>query len=236
MAAFILVRLCTERTKVGRNLKVLAVGDGIGADSIRLASAGFDVHYVDYEESITSKVAAENFTNFKKLSGNLNSTLVVVNRDQIETGTYDAVLSLEVIEHVDRPHDFLRFLQEQLSDQGLLFLSDCFAGVNSYWQTHLLSNERMSGLLPLMAAQNRLAYKGACQDPLYKPYVFQKSNLSASQLITEVLDDSLLMHNLIYEQIKLTKGRGRKIDKLAYLFKRIVINFKGYLALLRLRS
>jgi hypothetical protein len=33
----------------------LAVGDGIGADSVRLASAGFNVHYMDYEESITSR-------------------------------------------------------------------------------------------------------------------------------------------------------------------------------------
>ena len=236
MAAFILVRLCTERTRVGRNLKILAVGDGIGSDSIRLASAGFDVDYMDYEASVTSKVATENFLKFKDSESTSAGVLRVLNRHEIEAGTYDAVISLEVIEHVEKPQDFLYFLQQQLMAEGLLFLSDCFPGIKDYWQTHLLSNERLSGLVPLMAAPCGLAFQGFCQEPLYKPYVFQRSDAPINQLISEVLNQASVIEMIVREQTKLVKARVRKIDKLIYIFKRLSINLRGYLARRRLVS
>jgi 2-polyprenyl-3-methyl-5-hydroxy-6-metoxy-1,4-benzoquinol methylase len=236
MAAFILVRLCTERTRVGRNLKILAVGDGIGSDSIRLASAGFDVDYMDYEASVTSKVATENFLKFKNSESTSAGVLRVLNRHEIEAGTYDAVISLEVIEHVEKPQDFLYFLQQQLMADGLLFLSDCFPGIKDYWQTHLLSNERLSGLVPLMAAPCGLAFQGFCQEPLYKPYVFQRSDTPVNQLISDVLNQASVIEMIVREQTKLVKARVRKIDKLIYIFKRLSINLRGYLARRRLVS
>ena len=234
MAAFILVRLCTERTRIGRNLKVLAVGDGIGSDSIRLASAGFDVDYMDYEASVTSKVAAENFRKFNHAGSSSIGQLRVLNRHQIEAGTYDAVISLEVIEHVEQPNEFLSFLQQQLLADGLLFLSDCFPGITDYWQTHLLSNERLSGFVPLMATQCGLAYVGANRQPLCKPYVFQKSTMPTDQLLMQALSDPEVMEVLLYEQKKLVKQRARKIDRLVYNVKRLAINVRGYLARQRL--
>jgi len=234
MAAFMLVRLCTERTRIGRNLKVLAVGDGIGSDSIRLASAGFDVDYMAYEASVTSSVAAENFRKFKSAAPSSIGNLRVLNRHEIETGTYDAVISLEVIEHVEKPNEFLDFLHQQLAADGLLFLSDCFPGITDYWQTHLLSNERLSGFVPLMAVQAGLAYVGASQQPLCKPYVFQKSSTPVDQLLMQVLSEPDVMEVLLYEQKKLVKQRARKIDKLIYNVKRLAINVRGYLARRRL--
>lgn len=228
MAAFILVRLCTERTRLGRNLKVLAVGDGIGSDSIRLAGAGFDVDYMDYESSVTSRVATENFRKFKQTAHPDAGQLRVLNRNEIATAHYDAVISLEVIEHVEQPQEFLDFLNAQLKQEGLLFLSDCFAGITTYWQTHLLSNERLSGLIPLMAAQSGFAFEGFNQAPLCKPYVFKKSDLATRELMTAVLLDGAVMSMLVQEQVKLVKPRVRKIDKVAYIFKRLMINLRGY--------
>ena len=234
MAAYILVRLCTERTRLGRNLKVLAVGDGIGADSIRLAGAGFDVDYMDYEASVTSKVAAENFKKFKLTASSSAGNLRVLNRHEIETGTYDALISLEVIEHVEEPYEFLGFLNQQLAADGLLFLSDCFGGITDYWQTHLLSNERLSGFTPLMAALSGFAFLGTSQKPLFKPYVFQKSNMPTHRLMMDVLGESDVMEALLFEQKKLVRQRTRKIDKLIYIFKRLGINVRGFLARRRL--
>lgn len=236
MAAFILVRLCTERARVGRNLKVLAVGDGIGADSIRLASAGFDVDYMDYEASITSMVAAENFAKFKINASSSVGLLRVINRNEIEAHNYDAVISLEVIEHVEKPQEFLCFLQQQLVTEGLLFLSDCFPGIKDYWQTHLLSNERLSGLIPLMAAQCGLEFQGFCQEPLYKPYVFQQSNKPGIQLLNEALNQSSVIEMILREQTRLVKPRIRKVDKLIYIFERLSINLRGYIVRRRLAS
>lgn len=234
MAAFILVRLCTERTRIGRNLKILAVGDGIGSDSIRMASAGFDVDYMDYEASVTSKVAAKNFQKFLRHTNAPRGDLRVLNRHQVETGAYDAVISLEVIEHVESPQDFLDFLHQQLTPGGLLFLSECFSGIKSYWQTHLLSNERLSGLVPIMAAQSGFAFQGYSHQPFCKPYVFQKSAEEVNHLITEVLKDQSVMEMMVYDQTKLIKARERRIDKIAYVFKRLSINVRGYFARARL--
>ena len=230
MAAFILLRLCTERTRLGHNLKILAVGDGIGSDSIRLAGAGFDVDYMDYEASVTSMVALENFKKFRS-SGALGlGKLRTLNRHEIESGRYDAVISLEVIEHVEKPQAFLDFLNEQLKPESLLFLSECFSGIKPYWQTHLLSNERLSGLIPLMAAQSGFAFEGFNQQPLCKPFVFKKSAHPAVTLISSALTDDSVMALLVQEQARLIKPRVRRSDQLAYLFKRLMINVRGYLA------
>lgn len=228
MAAFIVVRLCTERTRLGRNLKVLAVGDGIGADSIRLAGAGFDVDYMDYEASVTSRVAQENFKKFKHTADSEAGKLQVLSRHEIDTANYDAVISLEVIEHVEQPQEFLNFLNLQLKPDGLLFLSDCFSGIKLYWQTHLLSNERLSGLIPVMAAQSGFAFEGFNQEPFCKPYVFKKSNHATSQLVTAALTDGDVMSMLVQEQVRLVKPKLRNVDKLAQIFKRIGMHWRGY--------
>ena len=234
MASYILLRLCTERTKAGRTLKVLAVGDGIGADSIRLASAGFDVDYMDYEASVTSKVAAESFRKFNEARVAGSGILRICNRDEIQAGLYDAVISLEVIEHVAAPQEFLDFLSAQLNDAGLLFMSECFSGITSYWKTHLLENERLSGLAPFLATQSSLEYVGCNLDPMCKPYVFRRSTQPMRQLLAKVTREPLVMQLLSQEQSRLVKSKVRKIDKLVYAFKRIAINVRGYSARRRL--
>ncbi|MEY4029317.1 MAG: Mycolic acid cyclopropane synthetase, partial [Bacteroidota bacterium] len=123
----------------------------------------------------------ENFKKFNQTDRADLGRLRVLNRNEIDTGHYDAMISLEVIEHVEQPQDFLDFLNAQLKPEGLLFLSDCFAGITSYWQTHLLSNERLSGMIPLMAAQSGFAFEGYNKTPLCKPYVFKKSDLTTEK-------------------------------------------------------
>jgi glycosyltransferase involved in cell wall biosynthesis/2-polyprenyl-3-methyl-5-hydroxy-6-metoxy-1,4-benzoquinol methylase len=234
MTAFILVRLCTERARLGRNLKVLTVGDGIGTNSICLASAGFDVDYMYCEASLTSKVAAESFKKFQSVDSEAKGVLRIVGRDEDLGGSYDAVISLEVMAHVEEPLGFLSFLQAQLSSNGLLFLSDFLSGIKHYRQTHLISNERLGGLIPLMAAQNGLLFKGFCHESLHKSYVFQKSSAPIEQIVASVLNESSVIEMLIYEQAKLVKMRAGKIDKLIYIYKRALINLKGYFARHRL--
>lgn len=52
-----------------------------------------------------------------------------VESDQLTAGTrltgapYDAIVAMEVIEHIARPHDFLRAVRNNLSDGGILILS-----------------------------------------------------------------------------------------------------------------
>ncbi len=177
---------------------------------------------------MTSRVAQENFKKFKNGAGSQAGELRVLNRDEIDTANYDAVISLEVIEHVEQPQEFLDFLNLQLKPDGLLFLSDCFSGIKLYWQTHLLSNERLSGLMPVLAAQSGFAFEGFNQEPLCKPYVFKKSKHTTSQLVTAALTDGDVMSMLVQEQSKLVKAKLRNVDKIVQIFKRMKMHWRGY--------
>lgn len=171
MAAFIIGRLLSESAR--RPLRVLALGDGIGIDSLRLASMGFDVDYIDFDGSLTARVARQNFESFFQAvpqgAGRVN-----VIADAATQPPYDAVVCLEVIEHVDDPHGFLRMLSQRLAPDGLLFISECFDGVRDHWPTHLQSNEDYSALLPLMAADAGLVLDDCNGAPFAKPYVLRK--------------------------------------------------------------
>jgi 2-polyprenyl-3-methyl-5-hydroxy-6-metoxy-1,4-benzoquinol methylase len=228
MAAFIILRLCTERTRLDRNLKVLAVGDGIGSDSIRLAGAGFDVDYMDYEASATSKVALENFKKFEQTNTKSMGALRVLNRFEVDNQKYDAVISLEVIEHVEKPQDFLNFLNQILVDDGLLFLSDCFSGIKPHWQTHLLANERLSGLTPLMAGLSGFAFNGLNREPFTKPYVFIKSAQQTTQIITSLLQNDMTLELLVEEQSKLIKVKLRKSEKFVNALNKLLSYWRSY--------
>jgi len=171
MAAFIVGRLLSEAAR--RPLRVLALGDGIGIDSLRLASMGFDVDYIDFDGSLTARVARQNFESFLQTAPQGAGRVNVI-ADAATQPPYDAVICLEVIEHVDDPHGFLRMLSDRLAPGGLLFISECFDGVRDFWPTHLQSNEDYSALLPLMAADAGLVLDDCNGAPFAKPYVLRK--------------------------------------------------------------
>ena len=171
MAAFIIGRLLGESAQ--RPLRVLALGDGIGIDSLRLASMGFDVDYIDFDGSLTARIARRNFECFHDAAPQ-GAGRVSVLADAATQPPYDAVICLEVIEHVGDPHGFLRMLSERLAPGGLLFISECFDGVRDHWPTHLQSNEDFTALLPMMAADAGLVLDDCNTAPFAKPYVLRK--------------------------------------------------------------
>ena len=194
MASYIYCVLTELQIKSERKIKILALGDGIGIDSIRLAHAGFDVVYMDYDESVMSAIAKSNIDIAIKNNGNLNISLI----NKVEE-LYDAVICLEVIEHISTPMQFIESIASYLTDDGLLLISDCFNGIESRWPTHLASNEKNSGLLPFMAAQNfeLINYNRL---PFAKPYLFKKNNSNISLKFMKLFDDNNLFNNLVNNQ------------------------------------
>lgn len=173
MASFILLRLFSLEEENERAPRILAVGDGLGFDSLRIAMAGFDVTYLDVDQSITARVASRNFL---ALDGHEDSCFGKVDMQSQLLGTenFDVVIALEVIEHVDQPMSFIEALAMELKEGGLLIMSDCFDGIKDHWPTHLAINERFSGGLPVLAGIASLVLDDCATAPYGKPYVFKK--------------------------------------------------------------
>ena len=200
MAAFILSKMKDESSR--RPLKTLAFGDGIGTDTLRLAAMGFDVDYMDFDASVTAAVARKNF---ERYAGPAVGKIEVIN-NVLAGQAYDVIICLEVIEHVSDPMEFLRYLSSILSNNGLLFISECFDGVQNFWPTHLASNEDLGGMLPIMGSEVGLQLEDCNTDPGGKPYVFRKvdSDSTTAPAIVDVLrNDKNLFRALVRAQLKI---------------------------------
>ncbi len=201
MAAFILTRLLTEKRH--RSLRTLALGDGIGIDTLRLAAMGLDVDYIDYDASLTAQVARMNFEvlHHGKAAG---AGQVRVIRDPAQEAPYDAIVCLEVIEHVAEPQGFLQMLADRLAPGGLLFISECFDGVRDHWATHLQSGEDLAGLLPLMARDAGLVLDDCSIKPFGKPFVLRKPRAgeAAFGIAQQLLADKGLLRQLMSAQLQ----------------------------------
>ena len=202
MAAFILTRLLHESQ--GRKLRVLALGDGIGVDTLRLLDGGLDVDYIDYDMSVTARVARRNLDSYFDAPSPHAGRVRVIG-DVMQEAPYDAVMCLEVIEHVGDPVGFLRMLSERLAPAGLLFISECFDGVRNHWPTHLQSNEDFSGLLPLMGREMGLALDDVSVSPYGKPYVMRKRTADevGRNLAAQLRADKGLLRHVLGAQLQL---------------------------------
>lgn len=201
MSSFIISRLLFESKD--KKIRILALGDGIGIDSMRLAAMGFDVDYIDYDKSLTSRIARLNFDNFTKMAPSTAGKIRVITDPSLEP-QYDVVVCLEVIEHVSNPFDFINMISKNMKNSGLLFISECFDGIKNHWPTHIFSNEKYSGLLPLMALQYNLIIDDINTFPYAKPYVFIKNEKNMNFNITEkLINNGKILQGILGSQIKL---------------------------------
>lgn len=196
MASFIICALQERQIQLGRPMKILALGDGIGIDTIRLAVAGFSVDYIDYDQSNMSRIAELNFQSSKDAIPKGSNIKVIKHVHD----TYDALICLEVIEHVPDPMGFASALHGYLNDDGLLCISECFNGVEGKWPTHLYSNEKYSGLLPFMLF-NQFKLAKTNTGPYGKPYIFSKRGPGEPADALGLLMDRSVMNHLISNQM-----------------------------------
>lgn len=104
------------RRKIPLGSKILDWGCGEGALSQRLSDLGYDVVSVDVDhESFKAK------SKFEPIDFNdTEQTIHFLNR---YASQFDAVIGVEVIEHVENPWQYIRSLKHCLKDNGWLFLS-----------------------------------------------------------------------------------------------------------------
>jgi len=149
--------------------RVLSVGDGIANDSIRLARAGLDVSYLDFDEGKMTEIAKLNVVD----SG---VTVDFVTDADANENPFEFVMCFEVFEHVPDPDVLVRSLARKTRPGGIAWVSECFFGLQDQWAPHLYSNEFFTGLLP------------AIMDPWFellevhraipgKPFMFRRTNV-----------------------------------------------------------
>ena len=170
MLNFILLGIREMQATAKKPLKILCLGDGLGLDSITIAGSGFPVDYMDYESSVMSECARLNLK--QAMSVDSRIAIKVINKTE---AAYDCVVCLEVIEHVPDPKSFMAFISDSLNENGVLFLSECFNGIDDRWPTHLYANENFSYSI-LDVSEEHFALTDINQDPMLKPLLFRKKN------------------------------------------------------------
>ena len=128
---------------------ILAIGDGLGFDSLHLAECGHNVTYHEMS-NYSVKFARRVFDSSD------HSVIVLQDHGQIKTGAYDVVTCLDVLEHVPDPVRFVGELAGYLRPGGRLIVHAPFFELSPSAATHLRSNRRFSGDLTRLYSHHDL--------------------------------------------------------------------------------
>ena len=121
-----------------RPVDVLVFGDGLGFDSACLAMAGHRVSY--FEVSQRAIGFATNV--FRACDCEVQ---VLTKIEEVQASKYDAVVCLDVLEHVQDPVQLVELLASVLRPEGRLIVHAPFWYLSSSVGTHLACNRKYSG-------------------------------------------------------------------------------------------
>jgi 2-polyprenyl-3-methyl-5-hydroxy-6-metoxy-1,4-benzoquinol methylase len=126
-----------QRT-MGSGARLLMFGDGLGFDSAYLALAGHDVTYCEpgrMNQAFARAIFAANKAEVRVLDS----------VEGIARGAFDAVICLDVLEHVPDPPGLAGMLAGALRDGGRLIVHAPFYYLTARTKTHLRTNRVFSG-------------------------------------------------------------------------------------------
>lgn len=114
---------------------LLDFGGGVGTESIYFANYGYSVTYHDLPGT-THDFAKYRFSLYAP------EVLAIDSRESL--GVYDAIICLEVLEHLVNPLATINFLYDKLAYGGILFLTESFELVSSDYPSHLQENTKFA--------------------------------------------------------------------------------------------
>ena len=154
-------------------LRILRFGDGLGFDSAALAGAGHEVVYFEPSQPCVE---------FAKTVFAANDVKVRIEQspDGIRGEQFDAVLSLDVLEHVPDPPSLVGTFADWLEPNGLLITHSPFFLVYPYYSTHLRANQKYSGDWSLYRRHGLHPIAGQF---FWEPIVLQKTGVTPPRAI-----------------------------------------------------
>ena len=162
MRTWMLDSLQHHRMPKGR---VLVCGDGIGVDSFFFAQSGYEV--VSYEVSRYGQQIARRLYDDYKINVQIAGTL-----STFEPESFDAIFSLDVLEHVPSPPEMVRELSTLLRPGGFFIVSAPFYAIHPQWPTHLKCNRKYAGHTAWLSEAGQMKLIDGCA--FANPLVFQK--------------------------------------------------------------
>jgi SAM-dependent methyltransferase len=126
------------------NADVLVVGDGLGFDSLALAGDGHRVTYFE-PPGMTQEFAGRLFD---RSAARIS---IIGDPREIPDAAFDAVVCLDVLEHVPDPPAMIRQMMTWLRPAGRLVVHAPFYMVLPPYPTHLSANRNYAGNLGLFA-------------------------------------------------------------------------------------
>ena len=146
--------------------EIFCFGDGLGFDSTSLALQGHAVRYFEPSlrcQEYAGRVFELNGAKVDQLGG----------LDDILPNSLDAVICLDVLEHVPKPQELVKLFHKWLKPDGLLFVHAPFWCIHWTRSTHLKENRRYTGdLKHLYRAQGFSALDASI---FWDPILLQKS-------------------------------------------------------------
>ena len=150
-----------------RPIRILSFGDGLGLDSLAFTQAGHDVDF--FEVSQKSRRFAKEL--FVESGANVR---ILEDAHDIEKERYDAILILDVLEHIRDPERCVTQVTQSLRPGGFLYTHSPFWLLRPAVSTHLEENRKYSGDLRRLFTANGLHPTNARL--LWNPIELQKSD------------------------------------------------------------
>lgn len=147
-------------------LKLLNIGDGLGFDSVTLAQQGHDVTYFELP-GLSQQFATRVFDD-----ANVPIN-VITDPDSIPHEHFDALICLDVLEHVPDPPQFVSQLVRYIRPMGYFVVNAPFMLIQKANPTHLRQNRKHSGSLKLYKQNGLTLIDG---ELAWNPIVLQKTD------------------------------------------------------------
>ena len=165
----------------GSGQDVLVYGDGIGTDSIAIARGNHNVTYFD----LPGKSAE--FARFRFQREGLDNRISVVDRpEDIPSGKFNAVVCIEVLEHVPDPIGVMKHLHRALKNGGVALITESFESIGPEFPSHLPENFQYAGKVHRMMEGLGFVNTYCNYDPVNRPMEFMKLEMNLSGRLSQV--------------------------------------------------